>query len=365
MARKLAFDRVLFTAVLILTGLGLVMVYSSSAALARDRPWNPFFARQSLAAALGLGAMVAAMHIDYRWLRRRAVIYSLVLAVLALLTAALLGPSLNNAHRWLTVAGLSLQPSELAKLVLVLYIAYQIHRKEDRVDSFALLVPSVGLTLLLATLTCLGRDLGTTLLLVVPPFLMLFIAGLPLRHFLVGGALAIPAVALAVVAEPYRLRRVVSFFHPQADPLDSGFQSIQSLIAVGSGGLFGLGPGNSVQKLYFLPSAHADFIYSIVAEELGLAGALVVAALFGVLLWRGIVAGLGAPDTFSRYLAWGLTFLIVFQALIHLSVTLALLPATGVPLPLVSHGGSSLLVTLTACGLVLNVSQHRIGWALR
>ncbi len=358
MARKLVFDRGLFAAVLVLTGLGLVMVYSSSAAFARGRPFNPFFVKQALAALIGLAAMGVAMHIDYRWLRRRRVIYPIVLGVLALLAAALLGPSLNQTQRWFFIGGVSVQPSELAKLALVPYIAYQIDRKSDRLDSFSLLAPCVGLTLLMAGLILLGRDLGTSILLIVPTVAMFFLAGISVRHLVAGGLLVAPLVAVAVAFEPYRFRRLLAFLNPEADPLNSGFQPLQSLIAVGSGGLFGLGPGNSVQKLYFLPSPHADFIYSILAEELGLFGAVTVAALFGVILWRGIVAGYRAPETFGRQLAWGFTFLVVTQALIHISVTLSLLPATGVPLPLVSHGGSSLVTTLAACGLVLNVSQH-------
>ena len=165
-------------------------------------------------------------------------------------------------------------------------------------------------------------------------------------------------IALAITFEPYRFKRLTGFLHPELDPLGSGFQPLQSLIAVGSGGLFGLGPGNSLQKLYFLPSPHADFIFSIVAEELGFLGAMLVIALFAVLLWRGILAGLEAPDTFGQYLAWGLTAFLVGQALIHVSVTLSLVPTTGVPLPLISHGGSSLVTSLVACGLLLNVSQH-------
>jgi cell division protein FtsW len=359
LARKLVFDRVLFAAVLVLTGFGLVMVYSSSAAFARERlPFNPFFVKQCLAAAVGLAAMGVAMHIDYRWLSRRAVIYPLVLGVLALLGVALFAPSFNQTQRWFFIAGVSVQPSELAKLALVPYIAYQIDRKPDRLDSFSLLAPCAALTSLMATLIYLGRDLGTAMLLIVPTLAMFFLAGIPVRHLLAGGAMVTPLVAVAVAFEPYRFRRLMAFIDPEKDPLNSGFQPLQSLIAVGSGGLFGLGPGNSVQKLYFLPSPHADFIYSIVAEELGLLGAVSVAALFAVILWRGVAAGFRAPETFGRQLAFGFTFLIVTQALIHISVTLSLLPATGVPLPLVSHGGSSLVTTLTACGLVLNVSQH-------
>ena len=360
MARKLVFDRGLFAAVLLLTGLGLVMVYSASMVLVRDSrmSFNPLFVKQSLAALLGLAAMMVAMHIDYRLLRRPAVIYSLMLGVVVLLIAVLFTPEMNNARRWFFVAGVSVQPSEIAKLVLIPYVAYQIDRKSDRLDSYAFLLPCAGATAVLAGLIILGRDLGTTILVCAPPLLMLFLAGLRLRYLVVGGLFLLPMMALAVVSEPYRFKRFTAFLAPENDPLGAGFQPLQSLIAVGSGGVFGLGPGNSLQKLYFLPSPHADFIFSIVGEELGLLGALGVLALFAVFLWRGVLAGREAPDLFGRYLAWGFTSLVVIQALIHISVALSMLPTTGVPLPLISHGGSSLLITLVACGLVLNVSQH-------
>ena len=360
MARKLVFDRGLFAAVLLLTGLGLVMVYSASMVLVRDSrmSFNPLFVKQSLAALLGLAAMMVAMHIDYRLLRRPAVIYSLMLGAVVLLIAVLFTPEMNNARRWFFVAGVSVQPSEIAKLVLIPYVAYQIDRKSDRLDSYAFLLPCAGATAVLAGLIILGRDLGTTILVCAPPLLMLFLAGLRLRYLVVGGLFLLPMMALAVVSEPYRFKRFTAFLAPENDPLGAGFQPLQSLIAVGSGGVFGLGPGNSLQKLYFLPSPHADFIFSIVGEELGLLGALGVLALFAVFLWRGVLAGREAPDLFGRYLAWGFTSLVVIQALIHISVALSMLPTTGVPLPLISHGGSSLLITLVACGLVLNVSQH-------
>ncbi len=359
MARKLVFDRGLFATVLLLTGLGLVMVYSASAVFARDSlSVNPLFAKQAVAAFLGLAAMLAVMHVNYRHLRRPVVIYGLLLGVLVLLVAVLFTPAMNNARRWFFVGGLSVQPSELAKLVLIPYIAYQIDRKSDRLDSYAFLVPCALATAVTAGLIVLGRDLGTTLLVCVPPLVMIFLAGLKIRYLVTGGAILLPLTALAVIAEPYRWRRFTAFLAPEADPQGAGYQPLQSLIAVGSGGPFGLGPGNSVQKLYFLPSPHADFIYSIAAEELGLLGALGLLALFAVFLWRGMIAGRKAPDTFGRYLAWGFTCLIVVQALIHMSVALSLMPTTGVPLPLISHGGSSLLTTLAACGLILNVSQH-------
>ena len=360
MARKLAFDRGLFATVLLLTGLGLVMVYSASAVHARESllTFNPLFVKQSLAALLGLAAMMAVMHVNYRILSRPIVIYGLLFGVLVLLIAVLFTPETNYARRWFYVAGVSVQPSELAKLVLIAYVAYQIDRKSARLDSYACLLPCAGATAAIAGLIVLGRDLGTTVLVCVPPLVMLFLAGLSLRYLAAGAAILLPMMALAVVAEPYRFKRFLAFLDPEADPLGTGFQPLQSLIAVGSGGVFGLGPGNSLQKLYFLPSPHADFIFSIVGEELGLLGALGVVTLFAVFLWCGARAGRSAPDLFGRYLAWGLTSLVVTQALIHISVALSLMPTTGVPLPLISHGGSSLLTTLTACGLVLNVSQH-------
>ncbi len=360
MARKLAFDRTLFATVLLLTGLGLVMVYSASVLIARERGLavNLLFAKQLVAAAIGIVAMLVMMHVDYRLLRRPAVIYTLLAGMLVLLIAVLFTPELNESRRWFFIGGISVQPSELAKLVLVLFIAYQIDRKLDRLDSYAFLLPCALATGLMAALVFLGRDLGTPVLICVPAFLMIFAAGVSWRYLALGAGILLPLASLAVIFEPYRLRRFLAFLNPEADPRGFGFQPLQSLIAVGSGGVFGLGPGNSMQKLYFLPSPHADFIFSIVAEELGLLGAAGVLALFALLLWRGVAAGLAAPDTFGRYLAWGLTAMVVAQALVHVSVALSLLPTTGVPLPLISHGGSSLVTTLAACGLILNVSQH-------
>nr|XP_061799079.1 stage V sporulation protein E-like [Nerophis lumbriciformis] len=336
------------------------MVYSATAVLAQSKGYNLnlYFLKQVLAAVVGLAAMLAVMHVDYRVLKRPVVAYVLVGGALALLVAVLFAPALNNSRRWFYLGGLSIQPSELAKLALVVYIAYQIDRKRDFGQSYAFLVPAAVMTALMASLILLGRDLGTTVLLVVPAVLMIFLAGVSWRYLAIGGLITLPLAAVGVLIEPYRFKRLTAFMDPQADPLGSGFQLLQSLIAIGSGGVFGLGPGQSLQKLYFLPSPHADFIYAIVAEELGFIGAVAVLALVAVLLWRGVLAGLQAPDLFGRYLAWGLTGLLVIQSMIHISVALGLLPSTGVPLPFISHGGSSLVTSLVACGLVLNVSQH-------
>ncbi len=360
MAKKLAYDSVLFTTVIILVGLGLIIVYSASAAFARDEGdrFNPFLVKQCVAAGVGLVAMWLAMHVDYRHLRRPAVAYGLVAVVLLLLIATLFGPTLNNTRRWLFVGGLSIQPSELAKLVLIAFFAYQIERKLERESQRDLILPC-GLVLgVMAALILLQPDLGTAVLLCAAALLMLFLAGVQWRYFFAGVLALLPTVWLLVATVPYRRRRLLAFLDPSAEPLDAGYQARQSLIAVGSGGILGVGLGESAQKLYFLPHPHSDFIYSIVAEELGLLGASGVLVLFGLLLWRGIRAGLRAPDVLARHLAWGLTGVLVLQALVHISVALALLPTKGIPLPFVSYGGSSLVVSMTMCGVILNISQH-------
>ncbi|MEM6793203.1 MAG: putative lipid II flippase FtsW [Acidobacteriota bacterium] len=367
MARKLAFDRLLFATVLLLVLLGLVMVQSSTAPLVRGEAAmsaggallaNPLLIKQCIAVALGLAGMLVLMHIDYRVFKKPALLYPLIAGITMLLVAVLFTPEINGSRRWLRLAGLSFQPSELAKLVLVLYLAYQIERKRERIDHYSFLIPVLGLTLFFSALIMAGKDLGTTVLLCLPAGLMVFLAGLSMRFVFAGGLVVLPMVVLAIASQDYRRRRMLAFLDPEADRLGFGFQLLQSLIAVGSGGLFGLGPGGSVQKLHFLPSPHADFIFSIVAEELGFFGSLLFIGLFAVLLWRGVVAGQQAPEAFGRYFAWGLTALLVGQALVHMSVALGVMPTTGVPLPFISHGGSSVITSLLAAGLILNVSQH-------
>jgi cell division protein FtsW len=360
MAKKLAFDRYLFTTVVLLVVTGLVAVYSASAAIAHDKGLsvNPFLVKQAVAAGLGLVAMVGVMHVDYRLLRKPAVVYGLLAGAFALLVAVLFSPELNATRRWLFVGGLSIQPSELAKLALVPFLAYQIERKQDRVNRFELLVPAGGVTCLLAALVVLEPDLGTAVLISLTAFSMLFLAGLSWRFVAGIAVVAAPVLWFLVVLVPYRRARLLAFLDPEADPLGKGFQAMQSLIAVGSGGVAGLGPGNSMQKLFFLPNPHSDFVFAIVSEETGLMGALALVALFGILFWRGARAGLHAPDPLARYLVWGFTCMLVVQAFLNVSVAIALLPTKGIPLPFISYGGSSLVVTMAASGMLLNISQH-------
>jgi len=359
-AKKLVYDRVLFTTVVLLTGLGLVMVYSASAAVARARgaAINPFLVKQAAAAAIGFVAMAVVMHLDYRKLRDRRVAYALVAGALMLLIAVLFSPQLNGTRRWFFVGGISIQPSELAKLALIPFLAYWIDRHRDAINSRETLLPAATVTGVVAGLIVLQPDLGTAVLLALTAATMLFLAGLSWRFVAAGLGLALPVLYFLVISVPYRRARLFAFLEPDRDPLGSGFQALQSLIAVGSGGILGLGPGNSLQKLYFLPHPQSDFIFAIVAEELGMVGALLVVALFGLVLWRGLRAGWRAPDPFGRYLAWGFSALLVFQALINISVAIALLPTKGIPLPFLSYGGSSLVVTMVVCGVLLNVSQH-------
>lgn len=360
MAKKLAFDSILFSTVMALVGLGLAMVYSASAAvgLPEGRRFNPFVIKQCVAAGLGLLAMGVAMHVDYRVLRRRPVIYALLGLVVALLLVVLFGPEQRGARRWLDLGPISIQPSELAKLVLVPYLAYLIARGREGDRQVRLLLPAGAVTALLAWLVYLGRDLGSALLIGLVAGLMLFLAGIAWLYLGVTAATLLPAVISAIVLVDYRRDRIRAFMEPELTRLTDGFQPFQSLVAVGSGGLFGLGLGGGFQKLHYVPDAHSDFVYAILAEELGLAGAVGVLALFGVLLWRGARAGFNAPDSFGRYLAWGLTGALVLQALIHISVSLVILPTTGITLPFLSYGGSSMVVTLVASGVLLNISQH-------
>jgi len=359
MAKKLAFDKILFTVVIILVGIGLIAVYSASAAFARDQGsrFNLFLVKQGMSALVGLLAMWVLMHVDYRHLKRRGVLYGLVGGVLALLVAVLFAPELNNAHRWLFLGGVSIQPSELAKLAVVVFVAYQISTKRDR-DTRELIMPIALLLGLVAALILLQPDLGTTALICATTVFMLFLAGLRWRYFFGAFAALLPALWLAIYSVPYRRKRLMAFLDPDLEPLRSGYQARQSLIAIGSGGVAGRGLGDSLQKLYSLPHPHSDFVFSIVGEEVGLLGAMTVVILFGVLVWRGLRAGWNAPDDFGRYLAWGLTGVVALQALIHISVSLALVPTKGIPLPFISYGGSSLVVSLIACGVLLNVSQH-------
>jgi cell division protein FtsW len=275
------------------------------------------------------------------------------------LIAVLFSPPVNNARRWFGFAGIGVQPSEMAKLVAIFFIAALLERRMHRIDDIKYALMPIGLVVLgLVGLILLEPDFGTSMALVLVAAVMVFAAGLNYRYILGVILVGAPAVYILVMGTAYRRQRVLTFLDPWRDPLGAGFQIIQSLIAVGTGGVWGKGLMNGVQKLFYLPEPHTDFIYSVISEELGLVGATLVLLCFCVVTWRGLRVALRAPDTFGAFLALGLTTMVAVQAFFNISVVLGLLPTKGIPLPFVSAGGSSLLVNLIGMGILLNVSQH-------
>jgi cell division protein FtsW len=360
MAKKLSTDLTLLAVTVALLGFGLLMVWSSSSALAQERHGSPYYflLKQAAWGVIGLGAMVAALRIDYRVLRRPGVVYSVLAAATLCLIVVLFLEPVNDTHRWIRAGALSFQPAELAKLGIVLFLAYHIERRADRVNEFQTLFPALLLLGWFGFLVFIQPDLGTAFTLVLTGGVMLYIAGVRLRYF---ALLALPAAAVlyqAIMTVAWRRGRILSFLDPWSDRQGAGYQVIQSLIAVGSGGVTGVGLMEGTQKLFYLPYPYSDFIYAVIGEELGMIGALAVLLAFVILLWRGLRAAWSAPDDFGRFLAAGLTLSIVLQAFINISVTLGLLPTKGIPLPFISAGGSSLLFALIGVGLIANVSQH-------
>jgi cell division protein FtsW len=364
-ARKLAIDRLLFGPVVLLVALGLLMIYSASAMqVYLPVPGGPsqplhFVFKQGIAVLLGGLLMIGAMRVDYRRLNDpRLVAAGLGLLVAALVVVLFLRP-VNGTRRWIDLGVISVQPSEFAKIGLVVALAALLSRREGELDEpRRTLLPVAGLLALLGGLVLLQPDFGTALSYFAVAAAMLFYAGLRLAWFAAGTLLALPALVAYAWSAPYRRARLLAFLHPESDPLGTGYQAAQSLIAVGTGGVTGLGLGDGKQKLFFLPYPYTDFIYAIVGEELGLVGCAIVLALFGMVFARGMRAAVNAPDAFGRLLGVGLAVMIVVQALVNVSVVLALLPTKGIPLPFLSYGGSALWTDLIAVGILLNVSQH-------
>ncbi|HZM97178.1 MAG TPA: putative lipid II flippase FtsW [Vicinamibacterales bacterium] len=361
MARKLKSDRILFTAAVLLVFVSVVMVYSASAALALDRYGQAymFLTRQAMWTLLGLVALAVAMRIDYRTYRNEPFIWSLTAVVCVLLVLVLFSAPVNGARRWFNVGGLGIQPSEFAKIAAILFTALTLERRMHRIDELSYsLLPIAIVVGAMSGLILLEPDLGTAASLLMVVGTMVFAAGLNYRY-LVGTAIAAtPVLYLLITSSPYRLRRLLAFLNPEADPLGDGFQVMQSLIAVGTGGVFGRGLMGGVQKLFFLPEPHTDFIYAVIGEELGLLGATTVLLCFCIIAWRGVRIAMRTPDAFGSFIALGVTAMIAVQALLNISVVLGLLPTKGIPLPLVSSGGSSLLISLMGIGVLLNISQH-------
>jgi cell division protein FtsW len=365
MPRSLQPDRRLFGVTLALCLIGAVMVFSASAMTAREQYGDAYYflLRELLWTALGIAGMFWLMRTDYHKLRQPRVIFSGLSLTLVLLIAVLFLDRSHSTHRWIRIGPLSLQPSEFAKLVVIFYLAWFLEIRcapnAPGVNNLPrTLLPILGTVLLIVALVYKEPDLGTACMLFFIAAVMLLVAGLSYRYILAALLAAAPVVYLAIASVPYRLQRMQTFFSPGSDPQGHGFQLLQSLIAVGSGGFSGVGLMESRQKLFFLPEAHTDFIFSVICEELGFIGAVVILTLFAVYGWRGFVAAMKAPDNFGRFLGIGITSMVVGQALINLSVVLGLLPTKGIPLPFISYGGSSLVAMLLATGVLLNISQH-------
>lgn len=362
MSRKLSYDTSLFASALLIVFLGVVMIYSASAIIAAQKIGadNPYYfvTRQCVWLFAGAIVMLFLMHVDLARLRDGRVLAALLALVLIGLVIALFEPAINGKHRWIVLPHLfQVQPSELAKPVLILFVAWFMARREERVNELTSTLLPLALILALFGGLIVLEDFGTATTIVVVVAGMVFAAGISWKRIALFSIVLIPAAAALAYSAAYRRDRLFVFLNPEADPLGKGFQAMQSLIALGTGGLRGLGLGNGRQKLFFLPEPHTDFIFSIVGEELGFAGAFVLILLFAFLVWRGFRVARGTQG-FAFYAAIGFTLLIGVQALINISVALCLLPTKGLPLPLVSYGGSSLLTSLTAVGVLLNLSQH-------
>jgi cell division protein FtsW len=360
MAKHVQHDHSLFGVILLLALFGLLMVFSASAVIA-ERAYGAsyyFLKRQVLAAVIGLVGMLILMQIDYQRFRHPAVVFGFLSVVLVALVAVLFAGRTANTNRFYRLGGFSLQPSEFAKPALILFLAWFLERRHRKLLEWRTLVPAGLVLLLAAALVVAGRDLGTAIMLVVIAGVILWVAGLNGRYVALAAAIVIPLTIVAILMEDYRRDRFLIFLDPWRDPQGKGFQIIQSMIAVGTGGWTGAGLMASKQKLYYLPAPHTDFIYAVIGEELGLLGATLVLALFGWILWRGVQASLRAADPFGAFLAVGVTAMLVCQAFLNLSVVLNLAPTKGMPLPLISYGGSALISAMWASGLLLSVSQR-------
>ncbi|WP_020675399.1 putative lipid II flippase FtsW [Geopsychrobacter electrodiphilus] len=356
------FDTTLLLLAVALTCLGVVMVFSSSCVVAGEKYGDAFFfLKKQLKFALVGGLLMAlTMYVDYEFWRKIAIpLLLLGICLLALLFVPGMGVTAGGAARWLRLPGITVQPAEFVKLGLVLYLASSMTRKKEKIRSFKLgLLPYILVLGAILGLLLLQPDLGSAMIISGVALTMLLMAGAR-WSFVVPLVLSVlPAVYFMIMHVDYRRRRILAFLNPWKDPYDTGFQIIQSMIAFGSGGVFGKGLGGSEQKLFFLPEAHTDFIFSVIGEELGLIGVLAVSGIFLLLVLRGLRIAWYATDPFARYLAFGLTLLLGMEAFVNMAVCLGLLPTKGLALPFISYGGTSLIASLVAVGILLNISSR-------
>ncbi len=365
MAKRVSVDGWLFTVTMLLVFAGLVMVFSASAVMARERFGSPyvFLSRQLLWAAAGIVALLTAMRVDYRQYKHPGVVFSFLGVTTLLLISVFFLDRSHHTHRWIHAGGFSFQPSELAKPALILFLAYFLESRAKADSNFVddwrnTLAPAAAPVTVVLGLIVLQPDLGTAIACAGIAACIFYVAGTRMRYFGYGFAAALAPLYFLIFHVSWRRDRILAFLNPYADRQKAGFHIIQSLIAVATGGITGTGLMEGKQKLFYLPEPHTDFIFAVTAEELGLVGAMAVIALFAIFLWRGMRVAQRTEDAFGRYLAVGITGMVVLQAFINISVVLGMMPTKGIPLPLVSYGGSSLFVTLACVGVLLNITKQ-------
>jgi cell division protein FtsW len=361
--RKFSYDFKLFFPMLVLVGIGIVMVYSASSAIAIKKHNNDlyFLIKQAMVAGLGLIAMLVFRKIPYEFYQRHAYLF-LVLAIGLLLAVKFtgLGVKVNGAKRWMLIAGFRFQPSEFARMALVIFMAYSLAKKHDHIQSFLIgFFPHVFFMGIVAGLIALQPDFGSVVILAAITWVMMFVAGVRVTYLLTSVGALLPFAYIYMMSAAYRTERWLAFMHPWEHASDQAYQIVHSLMAFGTGGVWGTGVGKGLQKLFYLPEPHTDFIFSVIGEELGLVGVLCVLFLYLMILWSGLSIAKNTYDLFGAYLALGITAAIGLQVCINLGVSLGLVPTKGLPLPFLSYGGTSLLVSMISIGILMNIGSRK------
>jgi len=361
--QRVHLDSKLLFCVILLVGIGVTMNYSASAVLARERFGDGYFflKRSLIFAMVGFAGMAFTTRFSYA--RYRSLVYPILIGALLLLAAVFvpgIGKTIGGATRWISLGPIAFQPSEAAKVAMIIFLAYSLEKKSHRIKSFGIgFLPHMLFMGVVALCILVQKDFGAAATIAAITWFMMFIAGVRLPYLLGFVAAVLPLAAMLVAGSDYRRRRILAFLNPWGDQYGSGFQMIQSYVAINEGGLFGRGLGQGQQKLFYLPEAHTDFIFSVIGEEMGLIGIMLVIALFGFFCYRGLRIALSAPDLFGRYMAVGCTLLIGMGAVLNIGVVLGLLPTKGLALPFISYGGSSLVISLIAAGILLNISTYK------
>ena len=353
-------DKILLLSIIFISILGIIMIYSSSYVWASYKYDNPYkyATHQTIFLIMGFILMFFVLKIDIKLLKEKAniiFIFSFILLILVLIPG--IGTVRNGSRSWFGIGSFGIQPSEFMKLALIIFTAKYLTNNKIK-DIKTTVLPILIVLFLVFGLIMLEPDFGTGVIIIMTIIAMLFVSGVNMGFFLKIGLIGVVGVIVLIMIAPYRLERIVSFLNPWTDPLGSGFQIIQSMYAIGPGGLLGMGLGNSIQKHFYLPEPQTDFIFAIISEELGFMGVILVSTLFLTIIYRGIKISINCEDEFCKYLSFGIIFNLAFQTILNLMVVVGLIPVTGVTLPFLSYGGSSLLITMLGMGIILNISRH-------